>query len=105
MHVDKIDKDRRVLEAMGSIYCQGNHSDAQKDEGGMCPEVPHDHRADAFRAASCPYGHEGNCQDCKHTVSAAMLTRIRAIMRYAAPRMMVRHPIMVLEYLRKKLRA
>ena len=61
MHVDKIDKDRRVLEAMGSIYCQGNHSDAQ--------------------------------------------IRIRAIMRYAAPRMMVHHPIMALEYLRKKLRA
>ena len=38
MHVDKIDKDRRVLEAMGSIYCQGNHSDAQKDEGGQKAE-------------------------------------------------------------------
>ena len=65
MHVDKIDKDRRVLEAMGSIYCQGNHSDTQKDEGGMCQECRTTIEQTLSRAASCPYGHEGNCQDCE----------------------------------------
>ena len=52
MHVDKINKDRRVLEAMGSIYCQGNHSDAQKDEGGMCQECRTTIEQTLSRAAS-----------------------------------------------------
>ena len=73
MHVDKIDKDRRVLEAMGSIYCQGNHSDAQKDEGGMCQECRTTIEQTLSRAASCPYGHEATAKTVKHTVSAAML--------------------------------
>ena len=84
MHVDKIDKDRRVLEAMGSIYCQGNHSDAQKDEGGMCQECRTTIEQTLSRAASCPYGHEGNCQDCEtHCQRGDAQIRIRAIMRYA----------------------
>ena len=102
MHVNKIDKDRRVLEAMGSIYCQGNHADAQKDEGGMCPECRATIENTLSRAASCPYGH----QDCKtHCQRGDAQIRIKAIMRYAAPKMMFRHPIMAFEYLRKKLRA
>ena len=57
------------------------------------------------RTAICPYGHEGNCQDCDiHCQRGEAQMRIKEIMRYSAPRMTLRHPIMTAGYLRKKLR-
>lgn len=103
--MDKIDKDRRTLEAIGSIYCRGNHDAIEKDAAGMCPECREAIEQTLARAASCPHGHEGNCQDCEtHCQRGEAQLRIKAIMKYAAPRMAFRHPIMTIEYLRKKLR-
>ncbi len=54
----------------------------------------------------CPYNHEGNCKDCSiHCYNADMRQSVRAMMRYAAPRMLIRHPVMTLRYLRKKIAA
>lgn len=103
--MEKLDKDRRTLEAIGSIYCRGNHDAAKRDAAGMCPECREAIEQTLDRASSCPHGHEGNCQDCKtHCQRGEAQVRIKAIMRYAAPRMAFRHPIMTLEYMRKKLR-
>lgn len=103
--MEKVDKDRRTLEAIGRIYCRGNHADAVKDGAGMCPECREAIEQTLSRAASCPHGHEGNCQDCEtHCQRGEAQERIKVIMRYAAPRMTFRHPIMTFEYLRKKLR-
>ena len=56
------------------------------------------------RTQLCPFGHTGNCQDCEvHCQRGEARERIRAIMRYAAPRMVLRHPLMTCEYLRKKI--
>ena len=82
------EKDRRTLQAIGRIYCQGNHAERGKDVAGMCSECGAAIEQTLARAEACPHGHE----------------RIKAIMRYAAPRMLVRHPLMTLEYLRKKVR-
>lgn len=102
--MEKLDKDRRTLEAIGSIYCRSNHGEAKRDAAGMCPECREAFEQTLDRASSCPYGHEGNCQDCKtHCQRGEAQIRIKTIMRYAAPRMAFRHPIMTLEYMRKKL--
>lgn len=104
--MEKVDRDRRTLEAIGRIYCGGNHVDAAKDSAGMCPECREAIEQTLARASSCPHGHEGNCQDCKTQCQRGEAQeRIRVIMRYAAPRMAFRHPIMTFEYLRKKLRS
>ncbi len=100
----RIDKDRKTLEAIGLIYCKAHHGGA-KDAAGLCPSCRHTIEGTLERTASCPYGHEGNCEDCDiHCQRGEARERIREIMRYAAPRMTFRHPIMTLGYLRKKLR-
>ena len=100
----RTDKDRRTLEAIGRIYCEAHH-DGPKDAARLCPTCRQAIEATLARAAACPFGHEGNCQDCTvHCQRGEAQERIRAIMRYAAPRMAVRHPLMTMEYLRKKLR-
>ena len=100
MHVDR---DRRTLEAIGHIYCAAHHDD-EKDPAGLCPECRTVIDATLERAAACPFGHEGNCQDCRvHCQRGEAREKIRTIMRYSAPRMAFRHPLMTIGYLRKKI--
>lgn len=99
----RTDKDRLTLEAIGSIYCRGNHAQRRKDEAGMCPECREAIELTLAKAKSCPLGHSGNCEDCAvHCQRGDAQKRIQQIMRYAAPRMAVRHPLMTFEYLKKK---
>ena len=98
----RIDKDRKTLEAIGGIYCAAHHV-GDKDAAGLCPACRETVDATLARTKACPYDHEGNCQDCDiHCQRGKARERIRQMMSYAAPRMALRHPLMTLEYLRKK---
>ena len=100
-----MNKDRRTLEAIGRIYCSAHHG-GPKDEAGLCPSCRETVESTFARAAACPFGHEDNCQDCTvHCQRGEARERIRAMMRYAAPRMTFRHPLMTFDYLRKKTQA
>ncbi len=99
-------KDRATMEAIGCIYCRGNHDSAIRGADGMCPECRNAIEATLERAAACPYGHESNCEDCRtHCQRGEAQQEIKRIMRYAAPRMVVRHPLMTATYLKRKLRS
>ena len=102
MENEQNSKDRKTLEAIGSIYCAAHHV-GDKDAASLCPACRETVDATLARTKACPYGHEGNCQDCDiHCQRGEARERIRAMMAYAAPRMTLRHPLMTLEYLRKK---
>lgn len=93
------------MEAIGSIYCCGNHDAAARGNDIMCPECREAIEGTLQCAEACPHGHEGNCQDCDtHCQRGEAQQNIKRIMRYAAPRMAIRHPLMTATYLRKKLR-
>ena len=99
---DHLEKDRTTLEAMARIFCKAHHA-GPKDAAGLCAPCRETVEATLARTESCPYGHAGNCQDCDiHCQRGEARERIRAIMRYAAPRMAFCHPLMTLDYLRKK---
>ena len=98
----RLKKDRATLEAIGRIYCKAHH-DVDKDAAGLCPACRETVDATLARTEVCPYAHAGNCQDCAiRCQRGEARERIREIMRYAAPRMAFRHPLMTLDYLRKK---
>ena len=101
----RINKDRKTLEAIGRIYCTAHHDPTQhpKDAAGLCAACRETVDATLERTKSCPYGHECNCEDCDiHCQRGEAQQRIKTMMAYAAPRMALRHPLMTLEYLRKK---
>ena len=99
---DHLEKDRKTLEAIGRIYCQAHH-EGPRDAAGLCPSCRGTVDDTLARTTSCPYGHQANCQDCDiHCQRGEARDRIREIMRYAAPRMLLRHPLMTLDYLHKK---
>lgn len=92
------------MEAIGGIYCRGNHGAAAREDDVMCSWCREAIEGTLERATACPYGHEHNCEDCEtHCQRGEAQENIKRIMRYAAPRMVVRHPIMTFGYLRKKL--
>ena len=98
------EKDMRTLEAMGRMYCKKFHQDAAKDEAGLCTECRQTVNATAQRTQACPFNHEGNCQDCPIKCQRGdAQDRIKAIMKYSAPRMLFAHPAMTLRYLQRKI--
>lgn len=96
-------EDRLTMEAIGKIYCRGHHKDRQRDSVLLCPECRSVIEETLKRTEACPNGHVGNCQDCDIKCQRGEAQEnIRHIMRYAAPRMVFRHPVMTVKYLRKK---
>ena len=97
--------DLKTLEAMAFIFCKDNHDSRERDDAGLCPSCRAAVSATLARTEACPNGHSGNCQDCPHHCQAGEArVAIREIMRYAAPKMLFRHPVMTMRYLRKKLK-
>lgn len=97
----RIEADKQVVYLMIDIYCRGRHRSARSAGGALCPEcaalLAYAHQ----RLDNCPYG-EGKttCGICAvHCYRAAERERIRQVMRYAGPRMILRHPILAMRHL------
>ena len=76
------------------IYCRGKHG----TERGLCRECSSLQGYAWNRLQKCPF-QEGKttCAKCPvHCYRPEMREQIRKVMRYAGPRMLLRHPIMTL---------
>ena len=96
-------REKYTVEAMIRIRCAGEHGTRQ---GELCEgcRVLADYANQ--RLVHCPHG-EGKpvCADCTiHCYRPAEREEIRAVMRYAGPRMPFRHPILALRHLIDKQR-
>jgi len=99
--VHRIERERRTVEAMLGLYCRGRHGGR-----GLCGECQ-ELRGYAMRALDrCPYREDKPvCSKCKiHCYRPEMRERIKAVMRYSGPRMLVHHPILAIEHLMDGLR-
>ena len=92
---------RRVVGRMIRIYCRGHHSSPGRDLCPCCAELL-DYALQ--RVDHCPFGSEKPiCSSCHvHCYRSDMRERIRAVMRYAGPRMLFRYPVDALVYLWRK---
>lgn len=99
------EQDQATLVAIGKIYCSAHHgADGCSKACGLCPECTSVIEYALAKTQRCPNNHEGNCKDCPiHCYNGAMRDAVRAMMSYAAPRMLLRHPVMTMRYLRKKI--
>jgi hypothetical protein len=90
-------RERRTVEAMIGIYCHGQHGTPH----GLCEDCEAVQEYARQRLQKCPF-QEGKttCAKCPvHCYRAEMREQIRAVMRYAGPRMLFRHPIMALQHM------
>ena len=104
---EHLEREAKTLEAMGEIYCKAHHVGAAQAEGHkLCCECAAVLDYAIERSKRCPQERKCNCEDCHiHCYKLQMRQRIRAIMCYAGPRMMWKHPVMALRHMRKKFNA
>ena len=92
----KLSQERTTLKAMIRLYCQQLHQpEAFCDECSSLWEYAKE------RLEKCPYGVEKpTCQICPiHCYKPDMRERIREIIRYSGPRMILHHPVMAVRHL------
>ena len=92
---EKRERERQVVALMIGIYCHRNHKTRQ-----LCPvcQALADY-ADA-RVTHCPHmATKTFCSNCKtHCYKPDMREQIRAVMRFAGPRMIFHHPVMAIQH-------
>jgi predicted amidophosphoribosyltransferase len=90
-------RERRTLEAMVGIYCRGLHD----TEDALCEDCRAllDYARERLRR--CPFqAKKPTCANCPvHCYRSEMRQRVRAVMRYAGPRMLWRHPLLAVLHL------
>jgi hypothetical protein len=87
----RMQREARTIEAMIRIYCRDQHGAMN---GELCAECLALQQYAGLRLEKCPYQEEKTtCVKCPtHCYKPAMRERIREIMRYAGPRMLLPHP-------------
>ena len=87
----RMTREARTLEAMIGLYCRGQHGARGDDLCAACADLL---RYAGLRLAKCPFQEEKTtCTKCPvHCYKPDRRAQIRAVMRYAGPRMMFRHP-------------
>ncbi len=95
-------REERTIRAMIAIYCRGNHAAAGGSDSAaaFCAECRELADYAARRLARCPFGEEKpTCARCPiHCYRPGMRKRVREVMRYAGPRMLVRHPVLAVRH-------
>ncbi len=88
----------KTLQAMVRLYCEGNHHAHRRP---LCPECDALLHYATRRLQRCVFGDaKPNCADCLvHCYRVDMREKIRVVMRWAGPRMLLRHPILSVSHM------
>lgn len=95
----RIEQEKQTAEQMIRLYCR-------RKEGNktLCPRCRELLEYAHARLSRCPFGQEKpTCRLCTvHCYKPEMKERMRAVMRYAGPRMLLYHPIAAIRHLWKE---
>jgi hypothetical protein len=93
----RLARELRTIRAMVRIHCRDLHA----EDEGLCDECEALVAYATRRLDRCVFGDDKpTCANCKvHCYNRAMRERVRAIMRYAGPRMLARHPLLALRHM------
>lgn len=93
----RMDREARTIRAMVRLYCRQNHNAPR----GLCTDCQELQDYALLRLEKCPF-QEGKttCANCPvHCYKPDMRERVRKVMRYSGPRMLLRHPLMTIQHL------
>ena len=97
MEPSRIKREWKTIDIMIRFYCRKNHN----DKNWLCPDCKELHDYAYQRLLYCPYeGKKPVCSNCTvHCYRRDMRERVRKIMRYSGPRMIIRHPYLAIMHL------
>lgn len=89
----------KTIKAMVTIYCRAHHQGLNST--APCSECLEFIRYANEKLDRCPYGqNKPTCNKCPiHCYKKQQRQQAKTIMRYAGPRMLVRHPILAIKHL------
>ena len=92
----RISLEKKSLRYMIEIFCRANH-----ESEGLCPDCSGLLDYASERLDRCPFGEEKtSCLKCVvHCYNDEMRERVRAVMRYSGPRMLLHHPLLALRHM------
>jgi hypothetical protein len=95
-----IETEKKTVAAMVRIYCAEHHDGADE----LCATCAALQRYSHARLDACPYGADKpTCKECPiHCYRPAEREAMRDVMRFAGPRMMLRHPWLSIVHLWKE---
>lgn len=90
-------RERIVVHHMIEAYCRGKHGTRR---GSLCPECARLTEYADMRISRCPFmATKTFCSQCHvHCYAPEKLQAIKDVMRYAGPRMLLRHPVLVVRH-------
>lgn len=90
-------RERKTFRAMLGMFCHDKHGTAS----GLCAACEQVHAYALERSAHCPFqADKPTCLKCPvHCYKPEMRSKVRDVMRYAGPKMMMRHPVLALLHL------
>ena len=99
----KREREKRMVSQMIALYCRRNHHTS----GALCPECAALNDYARARSEHCPFMETKTfCSACKvHCYKPEMREKIRAVMRWAGPRMLPVHPVLSIRHAAVTLRS
>lgn len=90
----KREREKQMVSLMIAIYCKGNHKDSGKKKEGLCTECAELDAYAGMRSDKCPFIETKTfCSNCTvHCYKPEMREKIRRVMRYSGPRMLLYRP-------------
>ena len=91
----KREHEMELVSQMIALYCRKKHG-----EGKLCPECAELDRYALQRSEKCPFMETKTfCSNCRvHCYKPEMREKIHQVMRFSGPRMIFRHPILVIRH-------
>jgi hypothetical protein len=93
---DRIEREAHTLSAMFLLYCQKQHG----SRIGLCSECQELQDYSLKRLEKCPFQQgKTTCAKCPiHCYKADMRARIKVVMRFSGPRMLLTHPFLTVQH-------
>ncbi len=96
-HHPRMARERKTVTYMIEFYCKGNH----QPEGTLCQDCRKLQDYANAHLEKCPFQeNKTTCARCHvHCYKPEMREKIKEVMRYSGPRMLLRHPVLTLHHL------
>lgn len=99
----KQQKEIEVVTMMIRLYCRKKH---KSKRGELCQDCQALLEYMKLRRSKCPFGDQKPfCSNCKiHCYKADMREKMRQVMRFSGPRMLLHHPVVALQHVAETIR-
>lgn len=93
----RLQREQKTIDVMIAMYCKDHHG----AQGELCDECSALQAYAHQRLEKCPYQeHKTTCANCPtHCYQKEMREKIKIVMRYAGPRMLLKHPWLAIMHL------